>query len=222
MALPFAPSLFYLFFALFGASIPDLDHNANTNKIYTMLVVGIILSVLLFFYNGVSLSGLILICLAIIFYFSKHRGFTHSFFGIVVLSALFLFMIMGFLPILARFGIPSTICLFIVMALVGYLIISRRVLSLYMIVLIIYLVLSPVNYLTLNWSIIFLMLFIGAFSHLVLDLLTPSGLSVFWPISDTKFHKSLGYILLLCWLLTSIFFVCKFGIISPNLSSIFK
>ena len=61
--LPFVSNIFYLFFALLGASIPDLDHQNNKRKVYSMIGIGVVLSVLLLFLNGDVLSGLILILL---------------------------------------------------------------------------------------------------------------------------------------------------------------
>ena len=84
---------------------------------------------------------LLLVGLAIIFYISKHRGFTHTILGITILSYVFLLMIMGFIPVFMRLSlnigisIPTVVYIFIIMAIIGYFIISRRYYVLYLVVL---------------------------------------------------------------------------------------
>lgn len=210
MAFPFVPSLFYLFFALLGASIPDMDHENNQSKVSMMMLIGIFLSIMLYFIGGANISVLLIIFLALIFFLSRHRGFTHTVFGVIILSALFLLMIMGLLPVFTRVSsiinhtIPELLCLFLTMSVVGYFIISRRYYPLYEVVLGVYLYLSPVSYLTIDWYCVFLMLLLGSFSHIILDLFTPSGLTLLEPLSDRTFYKSLGIILLLIWVLFAI------------------
>ncbi len=212
LALPLIPSFFYLFFALLGASIPDLDHENNTNKVLDMFMVGVVLSVLLLFFNGVYLGGLLLVLLALIFYVSKHRGFTHTLLGVFMLSSIFTLMVMGFLPTITFLGtyfgisfLPRNMILFITLAIVGYFVISRKILLMYLLVLGIYLIIIPVDYLTLNWTFVFLMFFIGALSHLILDLWTPHGIKLLLPVSDKTFHKKTALLLLLLWIVLSIY-----------------
>ncbi len=211
--LPFIPSLFYLFFGLLGASIADMDHNNNNRKVYTMLVCGIVISVLLYFLDGSLLSGLIIVALALIFYFSRHRGFTHTIFGSILLSILFTLMILGFVPVFSNLSVlldisvHSSLCVFIIMALLGYFVVSRRYLLLYILVLAVYLVFIPVDLLEFSFLRIFLSFFIGSFSHIILDLLTPAGLSLLEPFSKRKFHRELGFILIGVWIVASIGFI---------------
>jgi len=187
LAFPFIPSFFYLFFAVIGASIPDMDHDNNKYKVNSMFLVGIIISLLLIILKGSILSGLIIMLLAITFYYSKHRGLTHSLVGITVLCLLLLFMMMGFLPVVtglaeyANYIMPNNLSIFVILSLLGYFVVSRKVLTYYEVLLAICLFLAPVNIDVINWRLIFIMLFLGAVSHLILDLFTPSGLVVFWP-----------------------------------------
>lgn len=208
--LPFVPSVFYLFFALLGASIPDLDHKNNENKVYSMFVVGVILAVILSIGGLMNISALIIILLAVIFYLSKHRGFTHTFIGICVLSFLFTLVVMGFIPlindllIINEFAWSNTILLFLVMVLVGFFVISRKYYLLYVTVLAIYLILFPVDYSNIDGMLILTMFLIGAISHIILDLCTSSGVSVFKPLSNKKYHKSLAILLFSIWIILSI------------------
>ena len=226
-ALPFIPSVFYLFFALLGASIPDMDHTNNKNKVYSMFVVGIILAFVLSMFGGVSISAMIIILLAIIFYLSNHRGFTHTLIGIVCLSFLFTLVVMGFVPlinkvlIVSQVALPNTILLFAVMVLVGYFIVSRRYLLLYVILLAIYLVMCPVDYSNMQGNTVFLMFFLGALSHIVLDLWTPAGICIFKPISNTKYHKNLAIVFFLIWLVSAVCNICSYGSLFDYFAFIF-
>lgn len=215
--LPFVSNIFYLFFALLGASIPDLDHQNNKRKVYSMIGIGVVLSVLLLFLNGDVLSGLILILLGVIFYFSHHRGFTHTLVGIVVLSGLFSFMFMGFVSVLmslcVHFGmnVPFSTIIFIVMVLMGYFVIHRRYLMLYIMALAIYLVLFGFDSGMFNWYVVFGMFLVGGLSHLILDLRTPAGLSLFKPFIKRKFHNSMALFLFIVWLVCAIGYLVYFN-----------
>ena len=217
LALPFIPSFFYLFFAVIGASIPDMDHDNNKNKVNSMFLVGIIISLLLYILTGSMLSGLIIILLAVTFYYSKHRGLTHSLIGVVVICFLLLFMMMGFLPVVislagyAKYVLPNNLAIFVMLSMLGYFVVSRKVLTYYVVLLGVCLFLAPVNINVIDWRMIFIMLFLGACSHIILDLLTPSGLAVFWPLSDVDYHKKLAYIFILIWLFLAVTYVNEFG-----------
>lgn len=217
LALPFVPSFFYLFFAVIGASIPDMDHKHNKNKVNSMFLVGIIISLLLIILKGSILSGLIIILLAITFYYSKHRGLTHSLVGATVICLLLLFMMMGFLPVItslaayANYVLPNNLSVFVILSLLGFFVVSRKVLTYYEILLASCLFLAPVNISVINWRLIFIMLFLGALSHIILDLLTPSGVAVFWPVSDKEYHKKLAFVFIIIWLFLAVSYVNAFG-----------
>ncbi|MBQ6443856.1 MAG: metal-dependent hydrolase [Methanosphaera sp.] len=218
MALPFVPDIFYLFFALIGASICDLDHDNNRHKVNSMMITGVVLSVILFFFNSSSISALILVILSMIFYISKHRGFTHTLLGIILLPALFLFMIMGFISFFNRIflilniPIPHMLVLFVTMAIAGFFVISRKYYILYFIVLGLYLYVIPLDYSTINWTMALVMLFVGAMSHIILDLLTPAGLNLFEPFSSVECHKkwALGFVVI--WIIMALFVSLHHGL----------
>ena len=217
VALPFALSPFYLFFSLLGASICDMDHSNNESKVVRMMLFALLLAVLLFFVDGLSISALILFLLAAIFYLSRHRGFTHTVFGIVVLSFLFLLMLMGFFPVFVRLctlagvSLSSSLLLFVIMAVMGYFLVNRRFYLIYLLVLAVYLFLSPVDYMGIDWLAVLFMLLLGSFSHIVLDLLTPAGLKLFSPLWGVTFYRSLGLFLFVVWVFASVYVVCFYG-----------
>jgi inner membrane protein len=84
-------------------------------------------------------------------------------------------------------------------------------LTYYEILLAVCLFLAPINIDVINWRIVFIMLFLGALSHLILDLYTPSGLAVFWPLSDEVYHKKLAIIVVAVWLFLAVSYVYAFG-----------
>lgn len=231
LAFPFIPSFFYLFFAVIGASIPDMDHENNKNKVNSMFLIGIIISLLLLILKGSMMSGLIIVLLAITFYYSKHRGLTHSLVGITVICLLLLFMMMGFIPVVtslaeyAHYVMPNNLAIFLLLSLLGYFVVSRKVLTYYEILLAVCLFLAPVNIDVINWRLIFIILFLGALSHLILDLWTPSGLAVFWPLSEKEYHKHLAVVFIAIWLFLAASYVYAFGHIlftyQPALNYIF-
>lgn len=186
-------------------------------------MVGVVLSVLLFFLNGAYVGGMLLVLLALIFYVSKHRSFTHTLIGIFMLSSIFTLMIIGFLPTITYFGVfmglslPNNMILFITLAIVGYFVVSRKVLLMYLILVGVYLIIFPVDYLMLNWYFVFIMFIIGSLSHLILDLWTPHGLKLCLPISEKTYHKKVALLLLSLWLVFCLYLVHINGSLFSNL-----
>ena len=217
MALPFIPSFFYLFFAIIGASIPDMDHKHNKNKVHVMFLVGIIVSLLLILVNGSVMPGVIIIFLSCVFYFSKHRGFTHSFVGGSMICVLLLFMMMAFLPVISSvasytgYALPNNLSIFVILVLLGFFVVSRRVLVYYILLLAVLLFVTPINVAVIDWGIVFAMLFVGVVSHLFLDLLTPSGLAVLWPLNNVVYHKSFAYVIFVLWVVALVLYVSVYG-----------
>ncbi|MBF4468927.1 MAG: metal-dependent hydrolase, partial [Methanobrevibacter arboriphilus] len=81
---------------IIGASLPDFDHNIKKLNVYKMIIIGLISFIILYIANLPYLVGIIFLIIPIIFYFSNHRGFTHSIFGIFLLSLLLsIVIIMG-------------------------------------------------------------------------------------------------------------------------------
>lgn len=217
MALPFIPSFFYLFFAIIGASIPDMDHKHNKNKVHVMFLVGIIVSLLLIILKGSITPGVIIIFLSCVFYFSKHRGFTHSFVGGSMICVLLLFMMMAFLPVIngiasyVGYALPNNLSIFVILALLGFFVVSRRVLVYYILLLAVLLFVTPINVAVIDWGMVFAMLFVGVVSHLFLDLLTPSGLAVLWPLNNVVYHKSFAYVIFVLWVVALVLYVSFYG-----------
>ena len=80
---------------LIGANLPDFDHDIKKNNLYKILIIGLIIFIILYIFKLPYYIGIILCCLPIIFYFSNHRGFTHSLLGITVLSILIFLIVIS-------------------------------------------------------------------------------------------------------------------------------
>ena len=72
---------------LIGANIPDFDHKFKKENVYKMSILGLIVFISLYILKLPYYIGLIIVFLGATFYFSEHRSFTHSIFGILTLTA---------------------------------------------------------------------------------------------------------------------------------------
>ena len=84
--------------AVISANIPDFDHEFKRNHVFTIIALGALIALLLYFLGLPYYLGLVIVLLGVIFLISSHRGFTHSIFGallITVFLSLFLFFGMG-------------------------------------------------------------------------------------------------------------------------------
>jgi inner membrane protein len=195
LALLFFQNPISLALALIGASLPDFDHDVKKNNVYILTISGLIIFTIFYFLNLPYLVGIMICLLAIIFYFSSHRGFTHSIFGIAVLTVLIsLIIIIGSFVIVSfninSVAISNEIAIGIIVLFLGILSLHKRFIlpfiflfSFYLIVLQTY----PVNYIIIIFS-----LFLGFLSHLILDSFTPAGLKIFGPFSSKKVHEKFG------------------------------
>lgn len=135
--------------------------------------------------------GLIIIFLGVTFYFSEHRSFTHSIFGILTLtSAVALILIWGYQLINAVTVIDNHYLLMaIFIALLSFLFLNKKLLLIFVPVFFISLFIVPSGEIT--YVEIVLSLFLGLFSHIVLDSFTPAGIKIFAPLSSKKYIEIL-------------------------------
>jgi inner membrane protein len=181
--------------ALIGASLPDFDHDVKVNNVHILIITGLVIFGILYFLNLPYFIGILICLLAIIFYFSNHRGFTHSIFGIAILTALiFSIIIMGSFIILSistgSVAISEKIAIGVMIIFLGILSLNKKLILPFILLFsigLLFLQVFPVNYIVMIFSI-----FLGFLSHLILDSFTPSGLKVLKPFSSRKFHKDFG------------------------------
>lgn len=177
---------------LIGANIPDFDHKFKRENVYRMIILGLIVFSSLYILKLPYYIGLIIIFLGVTFYFSEHRSFTHSIFGVLTLtSAVSLIVIWGFQLTAALTTLKNHYLLMaILIALLSFLFLNRNVLMIFLPVFFATLFLLPA--IEVSYIEIVLTLFLGLFSHVVLDSFTPAGIKIFAPLSQRKVYKNFG------------------------------
>ena len=178
--------------ALIGANVPDFDHEFKTENVYKMIILGLIVFISLYILKLPYYVGLIIVFLGVTFYFSEHRSFTHSLFGVLTLtSAVSLVLIWGLELILAVTPHNNQYLLMAILtALISFLFLNRKLLMIFLPVFFISLFIIP--YVEFSYIEIALALLLGVFSHIVLDSFTPAGVKIFAPISSKKVYKNFG------------------------------
>ena len=201
---------------LIGANIPDFDHKFKNENVYKLIILGLIVFFSLYILKLPYYVGLIIIFLGVTFYFSEHRSFTHSIFGVLTLtSAVSLILIWSFQLIVAVTDINDYyLIMAILIAIVSFLFLNKKVLMLFLPVFFISLFIFRTS--NVNYIEIVLSLFLGLFSHIVLDSFTPSGIKIFAPLSSKKVYRKFGML--------SIFVLIVLAIIyhSPFLFDLFE
>ena len=80
---------------LIGANIPDFEHEFKQENVYRMIILGLIVFISLYILKLPYYIGLIIVFLAATFYFSEHRSFTHSIFGVLTLASAVSLILIG-------------------------------------------------------------------------------------------------------------------------------
>ena len=191
-----------------GANVPDFDHKFKKENVYKMIILGLLVFISLYILKLPYYIGLIIVFLGVTFYFSEHRSFTHSIFGVLTLtSALSLILIWGFQLIGAVTIIDNRYLLMAVLiALLSFLFLNKRLLMIFIPLFFISLFIIPVA--EISYIEIVLSLFLGVFSHIVLDSFTPAGIKIFAPLSSRKVYRNFGlsmvFLMIVCALVIHI------------------
>lgn len=175
-----------------GANIPDFDHEFKQENVYKMIILGLIVFISLYILKLPYYLGLMIVFLGATFYFSEHRSFTHSIFGVMTLgSAVSLILIWGSQLIDAVTVFDSHYLLMaILIALLSFLFLNKKVLMVFIPLFFIGIVILPA--MEISYIEIVLSLLLGLFSHVVLDSFTPAGIKIFAPLSTRKVHRNFG------------------------------
>lgn len=197
IAIPFIHDIFYLSLAVIGASMVDMDHHVRKKDLIMLTALGILLTLALYVLKLPFLIGISLIMMAVIFYLSKHRGFVHSLSGILILSFLLAFSIIGIYALFHGFNAGEKVSLIIISVILGFITLNKKLLLPFFIIVPVGIILT--NNPNLNLLYAFLAILVGSLSHILLDLFTPSGIRLFNPLSPKKFNKSLGVVLFILW-----------------------
>ncbi|MDO5811119.1 MAG: metal-dependent hydrolase [Methanobrevibacter sp.] len=183
-----------------GANIPDFDHKFKKENVYKMIILGLIVFISLYILKLPYYIGLMIVFLGVTFYFSEHRSFTHSIFGVLTLtSAVSLILIWGSQLADAVTVIDNHYLLMaILIALLSFMFLNKKLLMIFLPLFFISLFVLPV--MNISYVEIVLSLFLGLFSHTILDSFTPAGVKIFAPISSRKVYRNFGLsmVLMLC------------------------
>jgi inner membrane protein len=197
MVFPFFPDVFYMALAVIGASIIDMDHRVNNKNMIILGLLGVVLALVLYILKMPYLIGILIALMALLFYFSEHRGFMHSIFGIIFITGCISLFVFGAYILLSDFSTGLKISLIVTALILGTVILNRKLVPIFGFLLILGISLTP--HPGFNIYYVFLSLFLGCLSHIVLDLFTPSGVQLLNPLSSGKFKKQAGFTLMGIW-----------------------
>lgn len=210
LSLMFFHSPLLIALTLIGANIPDFDHKFKKDNVYKLIILGLIVFISLYILKLPYFIGLIIVFLGATFYFSEHRGLTHSIFGILILtSSVSLILIWGFQLITSITTIGNdNLIMAILIALSCFLFLNKKVLMIFLPLF--FISLFILNNMSVNYVEIVLSLFLGLFSHIVLDSFTPAGIKIFAPLSSKKVYRNFGIISIFILIILSILYRAPF------------
>ena len=192
LAVMFFHSPLTLALTFIGANIPDFDHKFKKDNVYKMIILGLMIFISLYILNLPYYIGLIIIFLGVTFYFSQHRSFTHSIFGVVTLtSAVSLILIWG-VQLVCEVTVFDNqyMIMAILIALLSFLFLNKNLLMIFLPLFFIGLFIIPVS--KVSYIEIVMSLFLGLLSHIILDSFTPAGIKIFAPLSSKKVYRKFG------------------------------
>ena len=177
-----------------GANVPDFDHKFKKESVYKIIILGLVVFISLYILKLPYYVGLIIVFLGVTFYFSQHRSFTHSIFGILTLTAaisLILIWSLQLIMLVTSLG-DHYLLLAILIALLGFLFLNKKLLMIFIPIFFISLFMIKTG--EISYITIVLSLFLGIFSHSVLDSFSPAGIKLFAPISSYKVYRNFGLV----------------------------
>lgn len=193
-----------------GANIPDFDHKFKKDHVYKMIILGLVLFILLYILKLPYYLGLIIVFLGVTFYFSEHRSFTHSIFGVLVLtSAVSLMLIWAYQLVTSVTILDNQYLIFAVLTvLLSFLFLNKRLLMIFLPLF--FVSLFYINNIGITYIEIVSALALGVFSHVVLDSFSPAGIKIFAPLSSKKVYKQFGLISIFVLILIAIVYHAPF------------
>ena len=194
--------------AVISANIPDFDHDFKRNHVVTIIALGALMSLFLYFMGLPYYFGLVIILLGCMFLISSHRGFTHSILGaflITVLLSLFLFFGIGLSSYDFDFNNSRNLMIFLILIIaLALLFLNKRLIPIFLVaiaILVILVNMSIIPSLKINLTLLVFSIFFGLSSHLILDSFTPSGIKALSPFKDKDYHKKFVTLLFLILLI---------------------
>lgn len=210
LALMFFHNPLLIALTFIGANIPDFDHKFKKDHVYKMIILGLVLFILLYILKLPYYLGLIIVFLGVTFYFSEHRSFTHSIFGVLVLtSAVSLMLIWAYQLITSVTILDNQYLIFAVLTvLLSFLFLNKRLLMIFLPLF--FVSLFFINNIGITYIEIVSALALGVFSHVVLDSFSPAGIKIFAPLSSKKVYKQFGLISIFVLILIAIVYHAPF------------
>ena len=200
--------------AVISANIPDFDHDFKRNHVVTIIALGALMSLFLYFMGLPYYFGLVIILLGCMFLISSHRGFTHSILGaflITVLLSLFLFFGIGLSSYDLDFNNSRNLMIFLILIIaLALLFLNKRLYPIFLVgiaILVILVNMSIIPSLKINLTLLVFSIFFGLCSHIILDSFTHSGIKALSPFKDKEYHKKFGIFM---FLILAILFVLLF------------
>ena len=192
LALMFFHSPLLIALTFIGANIPDFDHKFRTEHVYKIIILGLIVFISLYILKLPYYVGLIIVFLGSTFYFSEHRSFTHSLFGVLTLTAaVSLVLIWGLELVINVTALNNNyLILAILISLLSFVFLNKNLLMVFLPLFFISIFFIPNG--NVSYVELVLALLLGVFSHIVLDSFTPSGIKIFAPISSKKVYRNFG------------------------------
>ena len=177
---------------LVGANIPDFDHKFKKDNVYKIIILGLIVFISLYILKLPYYIGLIIVFLGVTFYFSEHRSFTHSIFGVLTLTAAVALVLIWASQLILEVTVIDNqyLMMAILIALLSFLFLNRKLLMVFLPLFFIGLFILPA--VEISYIEIVLSLFLGIFSHIVLDSFTPAGIKIFAPVSSRRVYRNFG------------------------------
>ena len=194
--------------AVISANIPDFDHEFKRNHVLTIIALGAIIALFLYFLGLPYYLGLVIVLLGAIFLVSSHRGFTHSILGaflITVFLSLFLFFGMGLSSYDLDFNSSRNLMILLILIIaLALLFLNKKLSPIFLVAIAILVVcvnMGLIAPLRINLTLLAYSIFFGIGSHIVLDSFTPSGVKAFSPFRDDEYHKKFGVLFFLILIL---------------------
>lgn len=210
LSVMFFHSPLFIALTLIGANIPDFDHKFKKDNVYKLIILGLIVFISLYILKLPYYIGLIIVFLGVTFYFSEHRSFTHSIFGVLTLSSAVSLILIWALQLIVNITYINNqyFVMAILIALLSFLFLNKKMLMLFLPIFFISVIVF--NSGDINYIEIVLSLLLGTFSHVVLDSFTPAGIKIFAPISSKKVYKNFGIMSIFVLIILSISYHAPF------------
>ncbi len=201
-----------------GGNLPDFDHKYKKDRVYQMIILGLIIFIALYILKLPYYLGLIIVFLGVVFFFSNHRSFTHSIFGLLTLTAAVSLVVLltyqlaattTLIPVEANYYL-----LLIIVILLGFIFLNRKVFLIFLALLLV----STLTLGTMQITAIEIIgaLFLGLMSHIILDAFTPAGIKILAPLSSKKVHKGFAISVLIIIIVIAIYLYLKNGNFAVN------